>query len=264
MENFIKQNFDISYVARARKLPTSSKKSIDVVRPHNVLIFMNGCEKHYALKNGKTLHAANNDIVFLPAGSEYTVFQIKPGETYSLNFDLGSSAELSPFVFHPKNATAFSESFKKASKAWGKKYTGYEMRLKSETYNVICNIIKEYELEYISKSSNSRLSPALDYIQKEYTKDNIPVSLLAELCGMSEVTFRSIFTNSMGITPIKYINNLKLELAKELLSSSDRSITEIAELSGFHDECYFSREFKKHAGISPSEFRKQSKFDEYE
>ena len=264
MENFIKQNFDISYVARARKLPTSSKKSIDVVRQHNVLIFMNGCEKHYALKNGKALHAANNDIVFLPAGSEYTVFQIKPGETYSLNFDLGSSAELSPFVFHPKNAAAFSESFKKASKAWGKKYTGYEMRLKSETYNVICNIIKEYELEYISKSSNSRLSPALDYIQKEYTKDNIPVSLLAELCGMSEVTFRSIFTNSMGITPIKYINNLKLELAKELLSSSDRSITEIAELSGFHDECYFSREFKKQAGISPSEFRKQSKFDEYE
>lgn len=264
MESFIKHSFDISCVVRARKLPTSNKKAIDVVRPHNVLIFMNGCEKHYSLKNGKMLRAANNDIVFLPAGSEYTVFLIKPGVTYSLNFDIESSAELSPFVFHPKNATAFSESFKKANKAWEKKYTGYEMRLKSETYNVICNIIKEYELDYISKSRNSRLSPALDYIQKEYTKDNIPISLLAELCGMSEVTFRSIFTNSMGITPVKYINNLKLEHAKELLTSSDRSVTEIAELSGFHDECYFSREFKKRVGTSPSEFKKQSKFDEYE
>ena len=50
MENFIKQNFDINYVARARKLPTSSKKSVNIVRRYNVFIFMKDCEKDYILK----------------------------------------------------------------------------------------------------------------------------------------------------------------------------------------------------------------------
>ena len=258
MENFIKQNFDINYVARARKLPTSSKKSVNIVRRYNVFIFMKDCEKDYILKDGKVLHAKSNDIVFFPAGYEYTVIRQKYGETYSLNFDLRNEANLSPFLFHPKNANVFFESFKKASKAWDKKYTGYEMRLKSVAYDVICNIIKEYELEYISKSQNTRLSPALDYIHKEYMKDNIPISYLAELCRMSEVTFRSIFTNSLGITPIKYINGLKLELAKELLATGEHSVNEVAALSGFHDECYFSRAFKKSTGVSPSEYRNDS------
>ena len=129
------------------------------------------------------------------------------------------------------------------------------MRLKCETYDVICNIIKEYELDYISKTSNSRIAPALSYIQREYTKENIPISYLAELCKMSEVTFRNLFTNSMGITPIKYINGLKLEFAKELLATGEHSVTEVSALSGFHVECYFSRTFKRNTGLSPSEYK---------
>ena len=81
------------------------------------------------------------------------------------------------------------------------------------------------------------------------------MTYLAELCGMSEVAFRKIFTNSMGITPLKYINNLKIATAKELLLSKSCTISKVAELSGFNCDSYFSREFKKHTGMSPIEYK---------
>ena len=76
---------------------------------------------------------------------------------------------------------------------------------------------------------------------------------------MSESYFRRIFLKNYGISPIKYINNLKIERAKELLTSGLYTVSDVAELSGFHDESYFSREFKKHSGKTPKEYVKASR-----
>ena len=255
MDNFMKQSFEIKNVVRARIVPANHKRTTKMKRPFYVFIFYHGCEKTYKFKNGKTLHTKNNDILFLPKEEEYTVACTEFGETYSMNFELYEDIPLSPFVFRPKNATAFFEYFKAAEAAWRKKYTGYDMRLKAEAYNVICNMIKEYELEYVGKKGNDRLKPAISYIQNNYNKENISMLRLAELCGMSEVSFRKIFTNAMGITPLKYINNLKISTAKELLLSKSCTISKVAELSGFHCDSYFSREFKKHTGMSPLEYK---------
>lgn len=56
--------------------------------------------------------------------------------------------------------------------------------------------------------------------------------------------------------PIKYINNLKMTRAKELLSSGMYTVSEVCFLSGYKDESYFSREFKKHFNLSPREYTK--------
>ena len=99
---------------------------------------------------------------------------------------------------------------------------------------------------------------AIDYIYTEYTNDNIEISYLSELCNMSESYFRRIFLKNYGISPIKYINNLKIERARELLTSGLYTVSDVAELSGFHDESYFSREFKKHSGKTPKEYANAS------
>ena len=116
---------------------------------------------------------------------------------------------------------------------------------------------KEFALSYVPKNTQKRLQPAIDFIHSEYTKENISIPKLAALCKMSPSMFRLTFTNTLGVSPIKYINNLKFTHAKELLSTEDCSISEAAMLSGFHDECYFSRAFKKHTGVSPSEYKLQ-------
>lgn len=255
MDSFMKQNFEIKDVVRARIVPANKKVPSKMKRSYYVFIFYHGCEKTYKFKDGKTLHTKSNDILFIPKGEEYTVTCTKFGETYSMNFELYEDIPVSPFVFKTKNALAFFEYFKAAESAWRKQYTGYEMRLKSEAYSVICNMIKEYELDYVGKKSNDRLKPAINYIQNNYNKENISMLSLAELCGMSEVSFRKLFTNAMGITPLKYINNLKINAAKELLLSKSCTISKVAELSGFHCDSYFSREFKKHTGMSPIEYK---------
>lgn len=58
-------------------------------------------------------------------------------------------------------------------------------------------------------------------------------------------------------TPIKYINNLKLSRAKELIVSDYYSIPKISELSGFGDESYFCRYFKKMTGMTATEYRQK-------
>ena len=252
----MKQDFDIKEVVRSRIVQAVvNKKPSNMTRPYNVFIYMHGCEKTYKFNDGTKIHAKSGDFIFVPPGTSYQVRCTVPGETYSINFELYDQPQLSPFLFRPKNQNVFFDSLKAAEKAWRRKYTGFQMRLKAETYTFICNMIKEYELEYVSKSTLSRINPAIRYIQDEYTKENISISTLAELCGMSEVSFRKIFTNAMGITPLKYINNLKLENAKELLSTKTYKISKAAELSGFKCDSYFSREFKKHTGMSPIEYK---------
>lgn len=252
----MKQNFVIKEVIRSRIVPANvNKRPSNMNRPYNVFIYMHGCEKTYKFEDGTKIHTKNGDLIFIPPGVNYQVLCTVPGETYSINFELYDQPELSPFLFRPKNQNIFFDCLKATEKAWRRKYTGFQMRLKAETYTFICNMIKEYELEYVSKSTISRIAPAIRYIQDEYTKNNISIATLAKLCNMSEVLFRNIFTNAMGTTPLKYINNLKIENAKELLASKSCNVSKAAELSGFKCDSYFSREFKKHTGMSPMDYK---------
>ena len=87
-------------------------------------------------------------------------------------------------------------------------------------------------------------------------------TLLAELYGEGNVKNQAErylhavdeFEKLYGVTPIKYINALKLSRAKELLSSGMYSVSEAAYHSGFSDVSHFSRFFKEHVGVLPGEY----------
>ena len=113
---------------------------------------------------------------------------------------------------------------------------------------------KEFHAEYVPESKLCILNPAIEVIHNEYTKENINIKILSEMCGISEAYFRRLFAKKYGVSPLKYINTLKFKRAKELLESGYYSISKVAELSGFHDVYYFSREFKKAVGVSTSEY----------
>ena len=66
------------------------------------------------------------------------------------------------------------------------------------------------------------------------------------------------FKSFYGISPIEYINNLKIILAKELLESNMYSVTEAAIRAGYTEMSHFSREFKKATGVSPIEYKKSA------
>lgn len=94
------------------------------------------------------------------------------------------------------------------------------------------------------------------YIDFNYSK-KVSLVELAEIFCISQSHLCREFTKNFGMSPIKYLNNLRIEKAKELLSISDYSIGEIAYRVGFNDIHYFSRYFTKQEKISPVSYRRK-------
>ena len=74
---------------------------------------------------------------------------------------------------------------------------------------------------------------------------------------MSPCWFIKNFKQIIGMTPMQYIVSKRLSMAKNLLISSNLPLSEISEMIGYDNPLYFSRLFKKHSGITPSDYRKQ-------
>lgn len=109
----------------------------------------------------------------------------------------------------------------------------------------------------IPNSSMLSIHPALNYIHGNYTQQ-FPIELLADMCHLSVTHFRRTFNTIMGISPLEFINNTRIEHACLLLSSTDSSILEISELVGFHSVSSFNRAFVKLMDIPPREWRKNN------
>ena len=123
-----------------------------------------------------------------------------------------------------------------------------------ELYKIFYELNVQYFMPYVPETKRNLLEPAIEYINKNYTNEIINIEKLSELCGISYEYFRRLFKNFYGYSPIKYINELKLKRAKELLNSGVCTVSEVAMLSGFSNISFFSRYFKKEVGVPPSEY----------
>lgn len=134
-----------------------------------------------------------------------------------------------------------------------------------------CRHISEYYaiMEIIIKSTATYINTAVNrknilicecekYIDENYEK-GIMVSEIASSIGVSLSYLSRIFKDETGNTIINYINEKKVEKAKEYLSKTDLKIYEIAEKLGFENTTYFSFFFKKYTGISPKEYQMPKK-----
>lgn len=259
MQNFMKYNFDIENITLACYVSAGNGAPVHKNRPNHGIVFHDGGVRQYTFDETNTITVLENDMLYLPKGSNYTVKTQGGGGCYAINFQLFGNPSFEPFKFKIKNHKGFTELFRNAEQVWRQKPSGFEIKCKSLLYNILFDLIREYEIGYIPSDKLNLIRPAIDYIYTEYTNDNIEISYLARLCNMSESYFRRIFLKNYGISPIKYINNLKIERAKELLTSGLYTVSDVAELSGFHDESYFSREFKKSFKKSPKEYAKASR-----
>jgi AraC-like DNA-binding protein len=93
-------------------------------------------------------------------------------------------------------------------------------------------------------------------INAQYSDPSLTNARLAEACSLSEVYFRKLFGAHFGISPKQFIIDHRLRRASQLLTEARRSISEIAEATGFSNQYHFSRIFKARFGITPSEYRK--------
>ena len=97
----------------------------------------------------------------------------------------------------------------------------------------------------------------LDLIK--FLKDNlhqdISVEEMAKKMNLSRTHFTALFSKGMNISPKRWMKEMRLKTAIELLFNGEKSIKEVAALCGFRDENYFCRQFKKRYGLSPGKYK---------
>ncbi|BAZ15339.1 AraC family transcriptional regulator [Calothrix sp. NIES-4071] len=102
--------------------------------------------------------------------------------------------------------------------------------------------------------SQARLRQITEYIN-EHSAENPSLMTMAEIVQMSPYYFSRLFKQSTGLTPHQYLLKCRTNQAKRLLKTTNLSIADIALQVGFVDQSHLNRHFKRHVGVSPSQFR---------
>lgn len=114
--------------------------------------------------------------------------------------------------------------------------------------------LRRVEMDKNNQTNSSRQHFLLDYIHG-HLSDKLGVDALSRKAHMSRNEFFKWFRLQFGISPLEYINRERIKLAKQLLGSSNTTVTEAAYQCGFTDVNYFVRLFKKSEGITPGTFK---------
>jgi len=142
-----------------------------------------------------------------------------------------------------------------------------EIIQKQYNYEIILSAMLLQLLHYISSKAyhqdnsnhsgknNELINMSINYINMNYYK-NITVKELAGISGLCVSRYINVFRENIGFTPKEYMIKVRLDKACEMLYNTNLSIKEIALLTGFEDQLYFSRVFKKYKKVSPTEYRK--------
>lgn len=127
--------------------------------------------------------------------------------------------------------------------------------------NCMSNVLTE--IKRAGSPSTSRLishqdllTQAVHYIDEYFLSDITPEQL-TEMTNYSYHRFRHIFKEALGLSPKQYILAKRLEHAKKLIATTQKTITEIGYLSGFPNTSLFIKQFREKTGITPNQYRHQ-------
>jgi len=104
--------------------------------------------------------------------------------------------------------------------------------------------------------SPERLQKVLNYIERNLSK-GVTLDEVAAYANVSPCYLSRLFKKTMNVNFITYLTGRRIDLAKELLTTSEQPITNIALELSYSDVNYFCKSFKKEVGLSPSHYRKQ-------
>jgi transcriptional regulator GlxA family with amidase domain len=109
--------------------------------------------------------------------------------------------------------------------------------------------------EPLPRAFDRKVSRAIELMRARLDAP-LSVASMARAVGLSRAAFARRFVLSTGVSPLRFLNALRLERAAELLRDADAGLAEIAARVGYASEFAFSRAFKRHHGVAPSVYRR--------
>ena len=218
-------------------------------RNFNALSFRLKADTILKSKTG-VFQLSDSYVSFVPSNLDYSRVS-KIDELIVIHFEVINCNARDIEFFKVKNPEAFQKLFTSILECWNHKEVGYKYKC-SAIFNDILALC--YLENYKPKPVESKIKKSVDYLLKHYNDCDLSIKVIAEQSFISEVYFRKLFKEDYGISPQKYIIHLRIQYAKELISTGYYPLKEIALMSGYTDYKYFSTEFKKQVGVSPSDY----------
>ena len=245
---------DISVIYQTPVWNWLGKKTAAKGRVLNGFLLIHKGQCRYEWGDGEEATLGPGGLIYLPAGCRrrVTVTQ-RPFSFYRISFTMTSLEDHANILFS-EDPCVFTDS---ASKNLFLQAEELEKSTLSQTNTLRSNALMFDFFHTLSRQlmpqHQHRIQPALEYIESHYVEP-MDVAQLAGMCALSESQFYDVFKKKTGMSPIRYRNHLRVRQAKLLLQSEEITSQEIAQLLGFESIHYFSRVFKEHTGISPSQY----------
>ena len=178
-------------------------------------------------------------------------------------FYLQSKSKIAHFKSDSPVYEALSRCMQESYDEYVAKEICYKLPIRANIYLMMTTLLRYYcgskdESDKMIYHNVLRLRPVMDYISEHYC-EKIYIEKLSEMIGVSADYFTKMFKDSIGKTPIEYINGLRVNRAMQLLCDTDIAMAEIAESTGFCNPNYFHKIFKQYMETSPLVFRKSTR-----
>lgn len=203
--------------------------------------------------NDKVLKTGPDIIRFLPEGktTKYEVVREKSGACIDICFKTDRPISDEAFTLDVNGNKKLAALFKKIFSVWVAKSDGYYFECTSLLYKIFAELQKQ---NYIPEKQFVHIKPVADYINENFLSKNITLQELISLTDISYSYLKRLFIKRYGLPPKKYIIQLKINHACDLLKSDMYTVTQISEICGFRDVYFFSRQFKEYMGLTPTEY----------
>lgn len=253
-ENFIITHIDRAIMVGKDEYPTQVTSFRHRLKSNELIFYFSGHSTVYF--DDLILDTKPGTVRFLPKGEprRYDVVRHENGDCIDVFFQTDRPISPCAFVLDVAHNEKMGVLFKKLFATWVSKSDGYYFESVSLLYKIFAELQKDNgtPVQHVLK-----IKPAVDRIHDRFLQEELSVSDLAAACGMKESYFQRLFKEKYGVPPKRYVVQLKINHACELLRLDRYTVTQIAELCRFSDVYFFSRQFKEHMGISPSQFAKK-------
>ena len=215
--------------------------------------------------NGTKYTVTAGDLLCIPYGSTRSATSSPDAlmECYSINGKIrninGEDITLPlPLICNIGLHKDILALYKNLNTVWTLKDPGYILRARGIYLMILQRYFQIIIYQKDTSIVDTRIKKVLHYISNHY-KEPLTVQRMAEMINLSDMYFGTLFKKETGMSFKNFLTFVRMNRAEEMLYSGEYKIHEIADACGFTDVFYFSRIFKKHNGISPSDAIRQHK-----
>lgn len=226
------------------------------------IVLVTGGEICFHQNGQPDLTAKANDLCLLPQDSRYQLlFRAAENSLILLNFALitPSGEPITPgkqveMLQSPVTDPKLLRFFEKLPASFPASETGSSFRGKEQLYKLFSMLFEETRIDLSPHPKFASIVPGAHLLEQTFL-ENLPIACYAEACNISLSSFRSLFAEFYGISPLRYRNRLRIYHARVMLMETHCTVEEAARCSGFDNTGYFCRLYKKTTGETPGQTR---------